>query len=306
MVAQSRQRNGTPPPIPAACWAALSLTPVRYLGGRLNQHWLVESDGKPFVLRRYAREQIESVEYELEVLRRLGQQGWPVPEPVQEPAELLGRLWCLFTLLPGESRPEHTVDERRARGRLLARLHEATASLVDMGQRRGFRKADELVCDPELLEAIRKYERVRPAAGHVMRWHLGKACEMFDGLVLDGVETIVLHGDFAPWNMLFVGERVSGIIDFEVTHLNYRASDFALSWRGYQDDVVEGYEQVRALNALDWQLLIPCYWSWLFSGVQEEIFSMIRGNAPYHDFDWQVRHLIGRSKINRLPGYPGA
>jgi aminoglycoside phosphotransferase (APT) family kinase protein len=132
--AQTGLSDGAPTPIPGTFWAALSLTPVRYLGGRLNQHWLVESGGKPFVLRGYARELIESVEYELEVLRRPGQQGWPVPEPVQEPAELLGRLWCLFTLLPGESRPEQTSDERRARGRLLARLHEATASLVDMGQ----------------------------------------------------------------------------------------------------------------------------------------------------------------------------
>jgi aminoglycoside phosphotransferase (APT) family kinase protein len=188
----------------------------------------------------------------------------------------------------------------------LARLHEATASLVDMGQRRGFRTADEVVCDPRLLEAIRKYERVRPAAGHAMRWHLDKACEMFDGLPLDGVETIVLHGDFTPWNMLFEGERVSGIVDFEATHLNYRVSDFALSWRGHQDEVVQGYEQVRALNELDWQLLVPCYWSWLFLGTQEEISLMIHENAPYHDFAWQVRHLIGRSKISRVGVYPGA
>ena len=303
--AQTGPSDGAPTPIPGTFWAALSVTPVRYLGGRQNQHWLVESGGKPLVLRGYAREPIESVEYELEVLRRLDRQGWPVPEPIQEPAELLGRLWCLFTLLPGESRPERTSDERRARGRLLARLHEATASLAGMGQRKGFRTADEVVCDPQLLEAIRKYERVRPAAGHAMRWHLDKACEMFDGLQLDGVETIVLHGDFTPWNILFEGERVSGIVDFEATHLNYRVSDFALSWRGHQDEVVEGYEQVRALNELDWQLLVPCYWSWLFLGLQEEISLMIQENAPYHDFTWQVRHLIARSRISRVAVYPG-
>jgi Ser/Thr protein kinase RdoA (MazF antagonist) len=305
MATQAGPPEDPPTTIPAACCEAMSLTPVRYLGGRLNQHWLVEIDGKPFVLRAYARGPIESAEYELEVLRRLGQQEWPVPEPVREPAELVGRLWCLFTLMPGESRPEQTADERRARGRLLARLHEATASLAGIGQRSGFRTANEVVSDPQLLKAIRKYEQVCPAAGHVMRWHLDKAREMFDSLVLDGAETIVLHGDFAPWNVLFADGRVSGIIDFEATHLNYRVSDFALSWRGYQDEVIEGYEQVRALSALDWQLFVPCFWSWLFLGVQEEISSIIRGNAPCHDFDWQVRHLIARSKINRVAAYPG-
>jgi len=63
---------------------------------------------------------------------------------------------------------------------------------------------------------------------------------------------------------------------------------------------------VRALNELDWQLLVPCYWSWLFLGIQEEISAMIEGNAPYHDFAWQVRHLIRRSKISHAAIYPGA
>jgi hypothetical protein len=33
---------------------------------------------------------------------------------------------------------------------------------------------------------------------------------------------------------------------------------------------------------------------------------MIQESAPYHDFAWQVRHLIGRSKISRVAVYPGA
>src|ERR1700722_4653431 len=49
--------NDMPPLIPPACLRRMSVRPVRYLGSRVNQHWLVESDGRHLVLRGYAKEQ---------------------------------------------------------------------------------------------------------------------------------------------------------------------------------------------------------------------------------------------------------
>ncbi len=69
MNTESRPREEGPPPIPSACLKRLSVMPVRYLGGRVNQHWLVEASGNQRVLRRYAKERIASVGYEHEVLR---------------------------------------------------------------------------------------------------------------------------------------------------------------------------------------------------------------------------------------------
>ena len=170
-----------------------------------------------------------------------------------------------------------------------------------MGQRRGFGLSDEVIGDPGLVDSIRKYEQVRPAEGHIMRWHIDQANEVFDRLDLDVAATTVLHGDFAPWNLLYEGENLTGVIDFEATHLNYRVADFANSWRGYQDEVVHGYEEVRKLSDLDWELLVPAYWAWMFIGVEQGMETTLAGKNAPPDFEWQIRHLLRREgHVGRL------
>lgn len=176
-----------------------------------------------------------------------------------------------------------------------------------MGQRGGFGRSDEVVRDPELVPAIRAYEGIRPAEGHILRWHLDRAQEAFARVDLDDAETIVLHGDFTRWNLLFEGERLTGILDFQATHLNYRVADFALSWRGEYDEVIDGYQEIHPLTGLDWELIVFSYWSWLFLSVKREINAMVSGIIPPHGFDWQVKHLLKRSGQygRREPRYPG-
>ena len=284
-------------------WGA---SPLEYLGGRSNQHWLVESQRSRLVLRGYPVEPLGDIAYELAVLSRLRAMGWPVPVLVEEPIQVEGRTWCSFTWLPGQP-PARGPGERHARGRLLAELHDSTASLVDMGQRQGFCLSDEVVRDPELVSALQEYERIYPADGHLLRWHLDQIREGFESIDLDNAETIVLHSDFSPWNLLFESEKLTGVLDFEATHLNYRVADFAMSWRGYQDELIDGYQEVHKLTDLDWQLLIPAYWSWLFIGLKSEIKAITSGKVPPHRFEWTINHLMRRSGLlaQRAPTYPG-
>ena len=272
------------------------LSPVRFLGGQHNLHWLVESGANALVLRRYS-DRHSDLGYELEVLRRLRDLGWPVPQLIEQPIVSGGRTWCLFTQLPGAHTTKTGPAEQRARGRLLAELHESTASVTDLGQRRGFNRSDAVIRDPELLAAVRAYERVQPGPGHMMRWHIDRACERLETLDLDAAETLILHSDFSAWNILFEGDELSGVLDFEGTHLNFRVADFALSWRGRYDDVIKGYEEVHQLSDLDRQLLVPAFWSWLFMGVKEEFSSMLKGELAVHGSDWQIVHLARRSKL---------
>ena len=285
------------------------ITPIEYLHGAHNQHWLVEYRGNRLVLRGYPVEPpFEDIAYELEVMRRLLAPGWPVPEVVEEPIVVDGRTWCLFTFLPGAScTSTDSSDERRERGRLLAQSHDSTVQLAGMGQRRGFSLSDEVVGDSELIPAVQEYEAIYPAEGHIMRWHIDRARERFERIELDLAETIVLHGDFAPWNLLYEGNKLTGIVDFEATHLNYRVADFANSWRGYQDELIDGYQEIHGLTDVDWQLFIPVYWSWMFLGVKDEIQAMASGKAPPPDFEWQIRHLMRREGILWEPAdrYPG-
>ena len=257
--------------------------------------------------RGYPSQQFPDIAYELEVLARLDGDGWPVPAVIEEPIEVDGRIWYLSKFLPGTCRTTNGPEDRRERGHLLAELHEATGRLARMGQRRGFSLADEVIGDPELLGVIREYEKLRPTEGHVVRWHIDQAREAFDCLDLDSAGTTVLHSDFAPWNLLYEGESLTGILDFDATHLNYRVADFALAWRGDQDEVIEGYEEIHRLSDLDWELLVPVFWAWLLIGVKEAIRTALAGKGTPPALEWQTKHLLRRDGVTgrRAPAYPG-
>ena len=308
MAAGPPSNSGSPPlQIPPAVKQRWGITPVDYLGGRHKQSWLVEYRRSVLVLRRYPEHPFQDIAYELEVLSRLNGDGWPVPVAIEDPIEVDGRTWCLSKFLPGTSRTAERTEDRRGRGRLLAKLHVATTPLVEMGQRRGFVLSDELIGDPELVGVIREYEKLRPYGGHVVRWHIDRAVEALDRLDLERAEKTVLHSDFVPWNLLYEGESLTGILDFDATHLNYRVADFALAWRGNQDEVIEGYEEVHKLSSLDQELLVPAFWAWLFIGVKQDIKKALAEKGTPPSLEWQVKHLLRREGLVGLtvPAYPG-
>ena len=183
---------------PQKCLEVMKIRPLRYLGGRVNRHWLVESSGQKLVLQVYCSEQVISAAYEHEVIRRLHGLDWPVPEIVGSPLYESGELWVLFTFLPGSPKVENKSEDRRARGRLLACLHQSTRALVDLGQHPTFCMADQVVNDPALAAAIRDFETVRSAEAHILQWHLDKAIECFANVDRTKADVLVLHGDFAP------------------------------------------------------------------------------------------------------------
>ena len=55
------------------------------------------------------------------------------------------------------------------------------------------------------------------------------ATEVLDGWMLEAVEPyeVICHGDFAPYNCVFDGSRLVGIIDFDTAHPGPRIRDIA-------------------------------------------------------------------------------
>lgn len=246
------------------------------------------------MLRRYGTDVAESdIDYELRVGDHLAAAGWPVPPLLEPPIRWRGRWWALFGLLPGLHRKGPGEDRRR--GRLLAAFH-ATTSTFPAVQRAGWSSVREVVLDPRLGDAVRFVERHFPRQGRILLWHLEIAAHRF-AEVTGSAPTTVIHGDFNSRNLLFVGDQLSGILDFEATHLDYRVADFALSWRARRDDVILGYNEVTNLTETDWQLLTPCLWAWAFLGVTAEVERMRRGIVAPSGFDWQVEMLLRRSPL---------
>ena len=246
------------------------------------------------MLRRYGADVAEhDIAYELRFSDQLAAAGWPVPQLLEPLIRWHGRWWALFGLLPGL--PRNGPGEDRRRGRLLAEVHATTSSFPAV-HRVGWPPVRDIAFDPRLGDALRFVERHFPQQGRILLWHLETAAHRF-AEVTGSAPTTVIHGDFTSRNLLFVGDRLSGILDFEATHPDYRVADFALAWRARRDEVVLGYDEVTKLTEPDWQLLTPCLWAWAFYGVAAEVERMRRGDVAPHGFDWQVEMLLRRSPL---------
>ena len=267
--------------------------PIAALGGRLNQHWLVEAGRERLVLRRWSPS-ADDIGYELRLLAAVAALGWPVAPAVEGPIERAGHLWSLSPFLPGDPpSPDDPAAEQRARGRLLAEFHADLARLQGFGGQRGkWRRCEQILGDPTLDRVLNDHEPERPDEVRVLRWHLERARERVAGLPpLQDRPGIVVHGDFTPWNLRYQHGRLSGILDFELSHWDHRIGDFALSWRGKYDEVVRGYDEVSPLEPDEWELLTPLWWAGLVGGACEDLRNGTR------DDGWIMKKLLTRSPL---------
>jgi len=113
--------------------ARLEASPLA--GGWENLNLRVDAAGERFVLRRYDSTDPAEVPWEIELLRYLGERGFPTPAPLpQRDGRLLGtfggRPAALFPFVEG--RHPHWDDPRAADAAadVIARLHVVTAGLA--------------------------------------------------------------------------------------------------------------------------------------------------------------------------------
>lgn len=264
------------------------LRPGPMLGSRSTRTWAASRDGGEFVVQRVNPVDSPDWAYPLRVAAALRERGWPTPELAEEPVIAPdGGVWLLAHRLPGRPRVPSgadSPDEQRERGRLLAELHDALAATGLTGQRGGWAFPGVMVRDPALERTLTAYARIHPDDGAELLACRAAAVEFFEANPEPDVPSGVIHGDFTPWNLLFDDNRLTGVLDFEISHRTYLVADFALSWRGCQDGVISGYEQVRPLSDLERGLIVPTFRAWCFLGLAGE-------DATALDLSWNVAHL---------------
>lgn len=268
---------------------------VRLLARGDNRHWLVDTPDGRVVLRRYGADRsMAAVTYELRLLEHLDRRGWPVPAAVAPAVETGGAVWCAFRYVPGRAPAPRSAAgvqaEQRQRGRLLAKLHVEMADLAVIGQRDGWRRADEGLKErtgrPPVDEVLAGYERESPDEGRVLRAYAERTRERLKALLPHAPAPVAIHGDLTPWNIRYTRGTLSGVLDFDLAHLDLRVADFALSWRGQYDEVLRGYEEVSPLKPVERELVTPVYWAWM-------IGSAVAGlDAGEGGAEWAVRHLL--------------
>jgi len=238
--------------------------------GVSNSNWLVETTGKDgiagagtarFILTMYEyRIELEDLPFFLSLLDHLAAQGCPVPRTIHDRSGALYRMLgdkavALIEYLPGVSLSEPTAEQAHAVGQALAQMHLATASF---SQTR-----------PNGMD-LAEWQRLADACGHegLAGIDPGLAEQVERELPLlaanwpEGLPRGVIHADLFPDNVLMLGERVTGLIDFYFACSDLLAYDVAVTHAAWCFDaagrtfnpaisaaLLAGYESIRPLDA---------------------------------------------------------
>jgi homoserine kinase type II len=223
-----------------------------------NSNFLVETDLGRFVLTLYEkRVQVDELPFFLGLLEHLARRGVACPQPARlvsgaQWTELNGRPAALLTWLDGVSYREPDPSHCAEAGIALARLHDAGAD----------------------------YPVHRANALSLSGWQaLAKTTAAEAGGVKSGLDDLIanslcdlerewptdlpagiIHADLFPDNVLFLDDRISGLIDFYFACNDFYAYDVAVMLNAWCFDghgrfdfergrrLLEAYRSVRPLS----------------------------------------------------------
>lgn len=215
----------------AGAWpAGAVLDVVADRRGTMNRTWRVSTADGCFALRRYRHRDRDRVRREHALLDFVADAGVPAPRPIPlagggSVLEADGRLHALFPWMPGRpvGRGNLTLQHLAAAGECLARVQAAlaTAPAALVRPRPRPRPVEEA------LAALDRYERTilaLSAPEETDRWLLERLRGRRDWIrerrdsELDRFAALPAspsHGDFHEANLLFEGDRISAVLDWE-------------------------------------------------------------------------------------------
>jgi aminoglycoside phosphotransferase (APT) family kinase protein len=231
---------------------------VRGPGGNAQETWFVDAQEpaggiRRLVIRRSAESgTLEHTDRQREygVLRLLAGLGFPVPAVhwLETEPSALGQPYLVMDRLPGATplRPSPTEREAIARqiGTWLARLHGLDLEGVPPELARPADTADATASEVRLWR--REYLRRRPGPVPM----LGALLAWLEANPPDAAAPVrLLWGDPGPHNVLVEGDRVTALLDWELTHLGHPLDDLgAALWACLdtydREQVIAGYEQM--------------------------------------------------------------
>ncbi len=217
--------------------------------GAMNSGHHVWAGGHRFFLRlnepRGEADAESGLRFEAEVHAYLHQARFPVPElrvalDGRPWVEVAGRRATLFAYAPGEELAPAAITPERCRriGEQLGRLHELAA---------GFPAARPnpygAAWVAEVLRALAPTDPEAAAVVPMLRDEL--ACAQ----ALPGAPRGLVHGDAFPDNVLWIGDRVSAILDWEMSGIDPFAYDLGVAVNAWCFAGTFQAERARALLA---------------------------------------------------------
>jgi homoserine kinase type II len=233
--------------------------------GVSNSNWLIETTAGRYILTMYEhRVEASDLPFFLGLLDHLSSKGSPVPRTIHDRAGAAyrlidGKAVALIEFLPGVSIDTPRPAQARAVGEALAGVHLAAADFAqDRANTMGLSAWRSLLGD--CGERLAEIDAGLPDL-------VARELDFLDANWPNELPRSVIHADLFPDNVLMLGNRVSGLIDFYFACNDVMAYDLAVThaaWcfaadGGYRpaigEALVEGYDARRPLPHEAWAAL---------------------------------------------------
>lgn len=226
--------------------------------GSVNSNFrLVSRDGTTFFARLYEEQGLEGARAELRLLEGLAAAGVPVPRALSRGGGELpvheGKPFAVFPWVEGEVVCLRQLSPVHCRevGAALARVHGASATLPELGEGR-FQPAD-------MLARLEHVERTSSRADALSAAAEVKALlQAYVARREAGLPSGIVHGDLFRDNVLFRGDHIAALLDFESAFQGPFVYDLLVTIEAFcfrdafdlrlASALVEGYESVRPLT----------------------------------------------------------
>ena len=223
-----------------------------------NSNFLVHTGRGYFILTLYEKRVApEDIPFFLALMEHLAARGLTCPQPVKNlTGDMLGwiagRPAAVVTFLDGMSIRRPAAQHCAALGEALARLHLAGADFP-------MKRRNSLSADgwrPLYVASAAGADTVQ--AG--LRDAIERELTLLEGAWPGGLPEGVIHADLFPDNVFFLGDRLSGLIDFYFACTDTLAYDIAIclnAWCFEPDHsynvtkgraLLQGYEEARRLS----------------------------------------------------------
>jgi homoserine kinase type II len=222
-----------------------------------NSNFLLETEAGRFFLTIYEKRVARAdLPFFIGLMEHLAAAGFPAPRPLRLRSggflgETRGKPAAIVTFLTGVSPRRPNAAQCRAIGATLGRLH---ADLADFTMTRT-NALGPAAWGPLVAPRLALAETLRPGLAAQIEADLALVSDWRSGLPHG-----TIHADLFPDNALFLGDAVSGVIDFYFACTDALAYDLAVclnSWcfeQGSQFNLtkgqalIAGYESVRPLT----------------------------------------------------------
>lgn len=258
-------------------------------GGTLNWNFRVETSAGAWFVRR-CRDDLETerIEGEHALVRWVASRGVPAPLPLRTPdgstlVEFEHGRWAVFPWVEGEVCPRGTLSAARARvlGSCHGRVQRVLADHPDSANAQlpgRWSKEESLrILNRIIHVAAEKQAEDWILAGLRRQLAMLEALDVLPPQAFDSLPLQLLHGDFHDQQVLWRGDEISAVVDWEIWHAEPRVWEVVRSLSfslllddtnlqdylgGYREHVQLSPNEVSLGLQLWWQSRVVGLWAW--------------------------------------------